>query len=1366
MLMFHTKLLLRRLAYVPWLLTVGLVLGWSGEAVAHTTGDGTNVAGHAQGAHTHATEPYLQVSYALDKRTGDGLTPAAGTADTVFVSWSTSYSKNFGTAKSTTVPGGNGAEADDYTLTLHRGEGPVSNIQSDTGGGALLVTPDATIPAGGVTDLTSERKATLILNLDPRGTTPAGTNPPGFYWVKIAVDVPNADNDPDTDANNIPEFFAKQIAIEPDYILSVNPNSVREDVTRATEIEVNVKVGDDTAVTQDEPVNLRYGTNQTGHNSRFRIEFFPITIPEGEKEATGTIRFTPIRNINHASIPDNDLLVTVRSPGSTGGSTDIRLVDVDKASTAINLSFSDATLAQTDDTTEIEVTATLNGKTLEEHMSLPVLIDNTMAPGKARRDIDYITGALGSITIRRRQESGKTTIAITPLNEGPGYILFAPGTATSTARNPTVDPVPVNSSRIEITGGPERAIKGLTAMPSSVREDAGSKEITLEISLQNALTTDETVQFTFSDRDEDVIALAAEDDRFADADDADRGIDYEVSARPIVIPRGETVATTTMTVTPINNTREDGLRAFRVFAHVAGKTLDEGILINDDDSTSDSITLEVSPSEISESDGPTEVTVTGTLNGKVFKSDVVVPLTFSNDLDGDGATDGPKDVAADVAATRDIDYASIPGALVIPGGAVSGRVTFTITPINPNDGKEGDEKIGVASASKPKGIDEDDVEEVLDVVGATITLKDAGTQPTTPTDPTTPTVGEVADQEYTVGTAIAPLVLPEASGGTAPLTYSLSALPAGLSFNAATRTLSGTPTAATDGAVIVYTVVDNDRKVTVLAVFNITVNEGDGTVTPPPVDAAVQLSVTPAEIREDAGTTSVSLTVTLPAARVVDETVTFTIGHPSEGTPAVRDVDYIASLGAVVTIPVGTTTGRATLTLTPINNTEEDGPRAIGVQATFASGATLMKDIKIVDDETPSTSITLSVDPASIVEGSGQTNVTVTATLNGDTLTENATVIVAIGEASTATRDVDYSAIFNPLITILAGAREGSTQFSILAIDDGLAEGNETIKLIGVINELTGSEAEITLVDEAAPPEPMEPDDSALAFADGTVIPNQTYTAGTPITPLVLPEASGGTAPLRYSLSALPAGLAFDAATRTITGTPAAATDAVIVIYTVIDSAGEVDALTFTIAVNEGISFDDFFNLFPSGKIVPTASHDLVEIRAFVVGQRGDALVLPVASGGTAPLTYSLSPALPAGLAFDAATRTIAGTPQAAAETAYTYTVTDANGASASLALQTLPATFVLADNFPNPFNPATTIKYALPQAADVELTVYNVVGQVVRTLVAEHQSAGRYVVEWDATNDNGHSLSSGIYFYRLQAGSEFREIKKMLLLK
>ena len=103
---------------------------------------------------------------------------------------------------------------------------------------------------------------------------------------------------------------------------------------------------------------------------------------------------------------------------------------------------------------------------------------------------------------------------------------------------------------------------------------------------------------------------------------------------------------------------------------------------------------------------------------------------------------------------------------------------------------------------------------------------------------------------------------------------------------------------------------------------------------------------------------------------------------------------------------------------------------------------------------------------------------------------------------------------------------------------------------------------------------------------------------------------------------------------------------------------------------------------------------------------------------------------------------------------------------AAKAVVQMRPEAFSLANNFPNPFNPTTTIQYALPQAADVELTVYNVVGQPVRTLVAEYQSAGRYAVEWDATNDSGRSLSSGMYFYRLQAGGEFREVKKMLLLK
>ena len=73
---------------------------------------------------------------------------------------------------------------------------------------------------------------------------------------------------------------------------------------------------------------------------------------------------------------------------------------------------------------------------------------------------------------------------------------------------------------------------------------------------------------------------------------------------------------------------------------------------------------------------------------------------------------------------------------------------------------------------------------------------------------------------------------------------------------------------------------------------------------------------------------------------------------------------------------------------------------------------------------------------------------------------------------------------------------------------------------------------------------------------------------------------------------------------------------------------------------------------------------------------------------------------------------------------------------------------------------------HILPEAGDVRLEVYNMLGQVVTTLVDQHQLAKRYTVLWQGTNDNGQTVGSGIYFYRIQVGGEFQSVKKMLLLK
>jgi hypothetical protein len=80
--------------------------------------------------------------------------------------------------------------------------------------------------------------------------------------------------------------------------------------------------------------------------------------------------------------------------------------------------------------------------------------------------------------------------------------------------------------------------------------------------------------------------------------------------------------------------------------------------------------------------------------------------------------------------------------------------------------------------------------------------------------------------------------------------------------------------------------------------------------------------------------------------------------------------------------------------------------------------------------------------------------------------------------------------------------------------------------------------------------------------------------------------------------------------------------------------------------------------------------------------------------------------------------------------------------------------------NYPNPFNPSTTIKFNLPKTSEVTLKIYNILGKEVVTLVSDRLSTGSYAYEWDASN-----LASSVYLYRLEAG-DFVETRKMVLMR
>ena len=96
---------------------------------------------------------------------------------------------------------------------------------------------------------------------------------------------------------------------------------------------------------------------------------------------------------------------------------------------------------------------------------------------------------------------------------------------------------------------------------------------------------------------------------------------------------------------------------------------------------------------------------------------------------------------------------------------------------------------------------------------------------------------------------------------------------------------------------------------------------------------------------------------------------------------------------------------------------------------------------------------------------------------------------------------------------------------------------------------------------------------------------------------------------------------------------------------------------------------------------------------------------------------------------------------------------------------ETLPITYKLYNAYPNPFNPTTQIKYDLPEDALVSITIYDIMGRSIRSLVNSQQTAGYRSIQWNATNNLGEPVSAGMYIYTIQAG-EFRQVKKMVLLK
>ena len=342
------------------------------------------------------------------------------------------------------------------------------------------------------------------------------------------------------------------------------------------------------------------------------------------------------------------------------------------------------------------------------------------------------------------------------------------------------------------------------------------------------------------------------------------------------------------------------------------------------------------------------------------------------------------------------------------------------------------------------------------------------------------------------------------------------------------------------------------------------------------------------------------------------------------------------------------------------------------------------------------------------------------------------------------------------------------------------------------------------------PPPVISPPGEPLAF-DPPTVADQTFTLDTPITPLQLPVATGGTPPYSYTLSPIPNGLVFVGATQLLIGTPTRL-GITNVTYSVSDATGAFAVLNFTIEViEEEIPADDPLDVNGDGQItvidlaivalfygtdVPAGMslpadvnadgkvdlEDLIAVAHGIDAAGGNAggisleaveAVLAVAAeqaedleeAAGAPMGFSTRPdVLSSGTAYLNVTKAFADIRHLA--------VSDVLSALLALLAEmgAIPEKTALLPNYPNPFNPETWIPYHLATDAAVVLTIYDVRGGIVRMLMLGHQPAGVYqskhrAAYWDGKNQLGEKVASGVYFYMLTAG-DFNATRKLLIVK
>lgn len=802
----------------------------------------------------------------------------------------------------------------------------------------------------------------------------------------------------------------------PIIILSADPATLNES-NGATQVEIRADWDTQIVFPSDQIIPLSIaGSGIASAVDYTSISSINLLIPKGATYGTQSFTLTPIDD----SEDEVNERITVRSSSSlVGQAATITLKDNDPAPETIRLFADPSEISEADGATSVVLTAALDGiSTFAEPTTISITVSGSGQDDVVQFSSVSSLGILFDPGARIRT----TTFILTPFDDNE---INLDEEVTLSITNPSLN----GSTKIRLLDNDSETIIQLSTDRSSLLESDGPTLITLTASLSGSQTY----------REDQVIPIAVTGSGVPAA------VDFSaVPAFDLILRAGSSTGTATFTLTPLDDLLDESDERITIMSTRESVANSPTITLIDDDETP-TIHFSASPSTIRENAGPAEITLTATLNGaSQFGTAQSLPVTVR----GSGIP-----AAVDFAAVEDFD-------LTMDAASSTATATFTLIPENdPED--ELDESVRIGSSSPL-------------VTGATtITILDD-------------------DDPGAVRLSVTPEVIYEEQGTQSILVT--GSLEGDISFPSERIIPLSIRGSDTPGTVDFEPVADielvfSTNLFTATATFDITpvddqVFEFDETIsissTDPVVDApatlrlinddaaptGIQLSVEPASILESDGPSSVTIVATVLGGSTYpsDQILIVT----AQGSGEASAVDFTPIPDFEMTIAAQSSTLRKVIELIPEDDLIDEQDEVLTFGSTSAL-VTQFGQLKLMDDDPEPSGVSLSLNPSVISEDAGETEVTVTVRVTGETRYGVDKPLTLSSNPSGLEGAVGFTLTGLSTLTLPAGQEFASATFLVEPADNRLDESDETITITLSGDGLTAN-AELTLADNDADP--------------------------------------------------------------------------------------------------------------------------------------------------------------------------------------------------------------------------------------------------------------------------------------------------------